>query len=412
MRKNYRAVVIDGKRIIKNLIIFLLILTVTILGAVCFSIERKETTSSAADTALPVQIIESAFPAIHAANNGYQRLQDTASDGIASAASLLFSFNPFDAETILSAEFPTVKLISSGGLVRLALAQRAEAPAATPAPTAAPTPAPTEAPAVIDPERQGAIRAIDAAQKAGDETNIAIGNQTSYPINIAEMLAAPLSFDFTQQGPKVLIVHTHTTEAYSPEGATVYDKEAGDRSNDPSQNVVRVGDIICEVLNNHGIQTLHDSKIHDQPSFNGAYASSLATVEDYLAEYPSIQIVLDVHRDSIVYDDGTKAKVVTDIEGQSAAQLMLVVGTNEGGLYHPDWQENMKFALQLQNAINQRYPSLMRYVNLRRERFNGHTTKGSIILEVGTSGNSLNEAILGARCAAECLAEFLQPMLP
>ena len=145
MRKKIDIRIVDGKRIIKNLIIFLLILTVTILGAVCFSIERKETTSSAADTALPVQIIESAFPAIHAANNGYQRLQDTASDGIASAASLLFSFNPFDAETILSAEFPTVKLISSGGLVRLALAQRAEAPAATPAPTAAPTPAPTEA---------------------------------------------------------------------------------------------------------------------------------------------------------------------------------------------------------------------------------------------------------------------------
>ena len=143
------------------------------------------------------------------------------------------------------------------------------------------------------------------------------------------------------------------------------------------------------------------------PSFNGSYADALSSTEKYLEEYPSIQVVFDIHRDSIVYDDGTKAKVVTEIDGKNAAQLMFVVGTNEKGLYHPEWRENLKFAVQLQDKIDSKYPNLMRYVNLRQERFNGHTTKGSVIIEVGTSGNSLSEAKLGITCAVECIADFL-----
>ena len=101
------------------------------------------------------------------------------------------------------------------------------------------------------------------------------------------------------------------------------------------------------------------------------------------------------------------AKVVTEINGQKSAQLMFVVGTDENGLYNPDWRENMKFALKLQEKIDERYPDLMRYVNLRKNRFNGHTTRGSLIIEVGSSGNSLGEAKYGIRLAMECVADFL-----
>ena len=126
-----------------------------------------------------------------------------------------------------------------------------------------------------------------------------------------------------------------------------------------------------------------------------------------MISYPELSVVLDLHRDAFIYDDGSKAKFVTEIDGEKTAQLMLVVGTNGGGLDHPNWRENMKLALKLQNRICEKYPTLMRGVNLRKERFNGHTTPGSMIIEVGSSGNTLSEAIRGAELAAAEIADFL-----
>ena len=173
------------------------------------------------------------------------------------------------------------------------------------------------------------------------------------------------------------------------------------------ENVIRIGNVIEEELKKAGIEALHDKTLHDYPNFNGSYANSLKTIEKYKAQYPSIQAVFDVHRDAFVADDGSKAKFVTDAGGAKAAQLMLVVGTDAGGLEHNNWRENMKLALQLQQFISEKYPTLMRGVNLRRERFNGHTTLGSLIIEVGASGNSMSEAENGARCAAQRIGEYL-----
>jgi stage II sporulation protein P len=209
------------------------------------------------------------------------------------------------------------------------------------------------------------------------------------------------------KGPKVLIIHTHTTECYSPEGAVTYNTGKSDRTLDETSDMIAVGETVEAVFDKHDIPTIHDKTVHDHPSFNGSYASSLKTIESYLKKYPSICIVLDLHRDAFVYENGSKAKFVTRIDGKNAAQLMFVVGTNGGGLDHPHWRENMKLALQLQNSIVQKYPSLMRGVNLRKERFNGHTTKGSLIIEVGSSGNTLAEAKQGAALGAEEIAKFL-----
>jgi len=270
------------------------------------------------------------------------------------------------------------------------------------------TVAPAETPAPVLGENQAPIKAVDLSPAKGNAGDIVLGNQTSYSVDIDSMLQTPLALDFSGAGPKILIIHTHATESYSPEGSQSYDLTQGDRSQNTDENVVRIGKTMADILNRKGISTLHDTVLHDYPSFNGSYAHSLAAIESYLKAYPSIQMVLDLHRDSIVYDDNTKAKPLTKINGKNAAQLMFVVGTDEKGLYHPNWRENLRCAIHLQNAINQKYPSLMRYINLRQERFNGHTTKASLIIETGASGNTLSEAEYAISLAAECIADYLK----
>ncbi len=256
-------------------------------------------------------------------------------------------------------------------------------------------------------ENRAPIRSIDAAQKISDAMPVAIANETSYGVNIPEMIAYPPMIDMSGNGPKILIVHTHATESYAEDGAQVYDITASDRSNDTAKNVVAVGKRMTEIFEDYGIETLHDETLHDVPSFNGSYAHSLDSITKYMEKYPSIQIVFDLHRDSIVYNDKTKARTVTEIEGEDTAQLMFVVGTDENGLHHPNWRENIRSAIWFQKAIADKYPKLMRHINLRRERFNGHTCSAAMIIEVGTSGNSLEEALNGIELAASSIAELL-----
>jgi stage II sporulation protein P len=227
-------------------------------------------------------------------------------------------------------------------------------------------------------------------------------------VDVESMLSTPLNLNLKEKGPKVLIVHTHASECYSPQGAESYKAGTSDRSLDNSRNMIAVGEAAKKVFEKWGIEVIHDKTIHDHPNFNGSYANSLKTVEGYLAKYTSICVVLDLHRDAFVYENGSKAKFVTEINGEKTAQLMLVVGTDAGGLEHPYWRENMKLALKIQNRIMEKYPGLMRGVNLRRERFNGHTTRGSLIIEVGSSGNSLDEAVRGITLGAEEIAKLLK----
>lgn len=262
----------------------------------------------------------------------------------------------------------------------------------------------------IPEENRAGIKNINVAQKTTDGYPVAIGNETSYSIDVGSMLSKKPDIDMSVSGPKILITHTHATESYSLENTDIYDVKASDRSSDTNENVVAVGNRFAEVLNRQGIEVLHDTILHDEPSFNGSYAHSLNTVEEYLEKYPSIQIVFDIHRDSIVYDDNTKARTLTEINGKKSAQLMFVVGTDEKGLYNPDWRENLCAAIHFQTAITQKYPNLMRKINLRRERFNGHTTHASMIIEVGTSGNSLNEALNGIEAAGSCIADYLKSL--
>lgn len=206
--------------------------------------------------------------------------------------------------------------------------------------------------------------------------------------------------------PLVLIVHTHGGECYS-EYTDMYPENQPTRSLDGDKNVIRVGKEIASTLHDFGITTVHCEIQHDKDSFINAYSESAKTVRKYLEEYPSIKFVVDVHRDAIIRDDGESIKAVKNIGGQDYAQLMFVVGTNEKGHKHPDWQQNLLFAMTLQQSIDDTYPGLCRSINLRDVPFNQQLSDGYLLLEVGTSANTLDEALLSARAFSENLARVI-----
>ena len=270
--------------------------------------------------------------------------------------------------------------------------------------------APAE-PKVVDPNAKP-IKEISIAPATVNgyyaAEGVLVKNNTSYTFDPAALLNEKLNFTLTGDGPKILVVHSHASESYTPTDQNYYLPTDPDRTEDRNYNVVRVGKELADTLNSLGVETLHDTTLHDYPSYNGSYKNSLATVQSYLAKYPSIKIVIDVHRDAMVQADGTKLKLVADVNGEKAAQIMLLTGTNQGGLEHPNWQENLKFAMKLQRRLNLLYPKLTRPVSLTKERYNTHTTLASIIAEVGTTGNTLEEALVSARMLGKTLADLAQ----
>ncbi len=229
---------------------------------------------------------------------------------------------------------------------------------------------------------------------------VEIANPTSYNINANEFVGADATYNINcDNTPEILIVHTHTTESYG---------EFGERNTDSTKNVIAVGEEIKKVFTQNNIGVIHDTTVHDYPSYQGAYTRTLTTIEQYIKENPTIKIVLDVHRDGYIYDDGTRLKKTTNINGEDVAQVMLVCGTDSLGLYHPAWRENLKLAAKIQSAATQMYPTLMRPIDLRKERFNMHTTNGSLLMEVGANGNTLDEAKRGATYVAAAICEVIK----
>ncbi len=243
------------------------------------------------------------------------------------------------------------------------------------------------------------------------DNTITFRNETDIIPCVSELLEKENSFTLSGSEPNILIIHTHTSESYMPDEIYPYVPTDTSRTQDSEYNMVRIGTHLAKRLKDAGIGVIHDKTVHDYPSYSGSYARSLESIKSDMRSYPDIQIVIDIHRDAIIDDDGTAQKVLCNIykDGQTleSAQLMLVVGTNSGGLAHPNWEDNLSFAVKLQNEINKLYPPLMRPVNLRNERFNQHVTSGSILLEVGSSGNTLGEALQGIDLFADGLIALL-----
>ena len=209
--------------------------------------------------------------------------------------------------------------------------------------------------------------------------------------------------------PQVLIVHTHGSEAYTMPPGQEYVPSGESRTTDTAYNVVRIGDEIADVLSRRGISTIHDRSLYDYPQYNGAYDRSLDAIEGYLAKYPSICFVLDVHRDAISDGEGTVYKVISETAQGPSAQLSLIVGTNGSGLKHDQWRENLRLAAAVQDTILQDFPTLMRPITVRNSRYNQHCTTGSLLVEMGAAGNSLDEALLAAKLFAEGFADTILP---
>lgn len=237
---------------------------------------------------------------------------------------------------------------------------------------------------------------------------IEINNETDYDISDAFSYTPPT---VQSDGPTVLILHTHTSESYRPSEGFMYTPSDNDRTEDLSFNVARVGAELCSELNRLGVFAIHDPTLCDYPSYNGSYKKMLSVAEAVLEKYPSVQVVIDLHRDAMITSDGTKISTVTSINGEKYAQIMLVVGTDANGLYHPEWRKNLSFAVRLQQIMDEKYPSLARPLNLRCERFNGHLCPNEVIMEVGTNGNTLPEALSSARAAAGAIATLIQGSL-
>ena len=233
---------------------------------------------------------------------------------------------------------------------------------------------------------------------------LSVKNQTSYTINKELLTDNGIPFTIGQsQSPQILIIHTHGTESYTPSEKYTFTYTENTRTTDTNYNVVRIGSELADILKNHGLNVVHDVTMYDYPDYNASYDKAYYGISAMLKKYPSIQIVLDIHRDAVNTDTGETVKLVGEVNGEKAAQIMFVVGTDECGFSHPNWEYNLKFASMLQNRLYNINPSLVRPINLRTSRFNQHFTKGSLIVEVGTNGNTLDEALVSSKYLAEAI---------
>ena len=236
--------------------------------------------------------------------------------------------------------------------------------------------------------------------------NVYINNGSSAALD-ASMLSGGYAASLGAQGPQVLIIHTHATESYTMPAGAEYEASDTFRTTDTRCNMVRIGDEMAQVMSEAGLGVVHDRSLYDYPSYSGSYDRSLKAIEEYLQRYPTISFVLDVHRDAVQDANGNQFKLLCG-EDRNAAQLEFVIGSNGGGLSHEQWRENLKLACAVQETLYRDHPTLMRPITVRNSRYNQHKTTGSLLVEVGTAGNSLEEAVNGARLFAAGFAETIQ----
>lgn len=234
-----------------------------------------------------------------------------------------------------------------------------------------------------------------------DTALITIKNQPGYAFDVEAMLQTPLNWNLIEKEPTVLILHSHTCESYeNTEGYTASDSY---RTQDSRYNMVSVGKHLAACLEEKGISVIHDTTVHDYPSYNDAYTLSRQTVKQYLEEYPSIQLVLDIHRDAYTDSSGRQASQTVTINGQESSRLMLITGT---GYAHPNWQENLSLAVKLQAVLEKEYPGLCRDVIMRTYYFNQDLSPGMLLVEVGTAGDDRKNALYAAELLADGIAQL------
>lgn len=236
---------------------------------------------------------------------------------------------------------------------------------------------------------------LSASFSPEDASLVKLLNTTSYQVDVESMLQQKLDWNLYDDEPTVLILHAHATESYS--GTKGY------RSQDDTLNMISIGDRLAELLEEAGIGVIHDRTLHDEPSYSGSYTSARASMKEYLAKYPSIQLVLDLHRDAAEDSQGNQIGYTLSTPQGDAAKLLLVVGTNAGGQNHPQWQKNMTLAVKLHAQLQKDAPGICRSLQIRTSRFNQDLSPGALLVEMGTAGNTHEEAMLAVEILAQSI---------
>ena len=265
------------------------------------------------------------------------------------------------------------------------------------------------------PEGAGAVIEKNYPQGSG-EKYVACGagsiknNTRQTAADIAAEIQAPLPFGVEKDSPdpQILIMHTHATEDYRLSAGLWYSPGDGARTTDTNLNMCAVGRVMADTLNAAGLNTLHDETLNDYPSYTGSYANSRAVVQQYLARYPSIKVVLDVHRDAIETESGSRYAPVCTVDGRQAAQVMIICGCDNGTTVRlPGWRQNLRFAAAWERSMEEMYPGFTRPVLFSYRFYNQDLTTGSLLIEIGGHGNNLNEALYAGQLAAKGLAAAL-----
>ena len=264
---------------------------------------------------------------------------------------------------------------------------------------------------IIPPKGDGGGAVVEEQVGGGTQAaeGIYVKNNCGVSFDYASLLQQGLPMTVADTSdPQVLIVHTHATECYMSYYAGYYNGDDPTRTTEPTESVIAVGEAIAQELRARGIGVIHDTTLHDSPQYSGAYSRCEDTIRSYLQQYPSVCVVLDIHRDAIMYDDLTKVKPTVSVGDQKAAQVMLVVGgTDTADLPNDYCEENLRFGLQLQQALETTCPGLARPLYLVDARYNQGLLPGSLLIEVGTDANMLSEALYSGHLVGRQLAELL-----
>ncbi|MBR3133257.1 MAG: stage II sporulation protein P [Clostridia bacterium] len=230
--------------------------------------------------------------------------------------------------------------------------------------------------------------------------SVLIRNGTSFELT-EDMLVPDIYFNNKSD---IVIFHTHTCESYTPSESFNYVQTGNYRTTDLDYSVARVGTELTELLIGKGYNVVHDVTYHDYPDYSGSYTRSLETIQGVVNSTPA-ELVIDLHRDALGDSSyGPKVK----IGDEYCAQLMFVMGSSEGGLYHPNWNENLKLAIKIQEKGNEMYPGLFKPIMLTKYRYNQSVARGSCIIEVGATGNTLDEALNSMKYLAEVIDEVMK----
>ena len=261
-----------------------------------------------------------------------------------------------------------------------------------------PFPAESSPPASYVPEPTRPVFTQEQAE------SLAVTNPGACEPDCAALLTAPLEWNLASDAPTVLIVHTHTSESYERGGAD-YAETAAYRTLDEEYNMLRIGDLVAQLLEAEGIGVIHDREFHDYPSYNSAYTHARKAIQAQLLKNPQIRLVLDLHRDAME-DGGRQVSTHAALGGRDCAQLMTVLGVGRSGLPNDRWEENLSLALKLQVLLQEQCPGIARPISLRPQRFNQDLAPYSLLIEVGTAGDTREKALLAATQLAAALIQL------